>query len=155
MKKIFITTESDLRDFAFDFVKTLRGGEIIGLVGDLGAGKTTFVKYLAEALGIAKPVRSPTFIIMQIFDVPKQSSQLNISTLQNPHNPITSLVHIDAYRMKDYPEFMATGFLDYIGAPGTVIFIEWPDRVSEVRDLPGYRELRFTFQGQGREVDIV
>ncbi|MBU1180367.1 tRNA (adenosine(37)-N6)-threonylcarbamoyltransferase complex ATPase subunit type 1 TsaE, partial [Patescibacteria group bacterium] len=63
--------EKETQKIALDFAKELRGGEMILLYGDLGAGKTVFVKGLAKALGIVETVKSPTFNILKCYDIPK------------------------------------------------------------------------------------
>jgi tRNA threonylcarbamoyladenosine biosynthesis protein TsaE len=91
---------------------------VITLSGDVGAGKTTFVQAAAHALGIEEPVRSPTFIIMQIFELPIPMQ-----------GGFTRLVHIDAYRLKNASELEALGWRELIADPQNLIFIEWPEQV--------------------------
>ena len=84
---------------------------ILALYGDLGAGKTTFVRGLAEALG-HKEITSPSF---------------NYFFLYRGENP---LLHLDAYRLRtpeDYPSLM----IDEIWTPKTVFVIEWPEKLGE------------------------
>ena len=63
MKTIWLDNEQQLDAFASEFAQTLQGGEVIGLVGDLGSGKTSFVQRVAAALGVKEQVKSPTFMI--------------------------------------------------------------------------------------------
>ena len=114
------SSEKQTFNFAKKLAKTLKGGEIIGLVGDLGAGKTVFAKGLAAGLGIKKNIASPTFVIMKIYNVKSQA--LNIKRL----------VHIDAYRLKSARDLLAIGVKDYLGRPDTVSVIEWADRVKNI-----------------------
>lgn len=104
------TTHSaeETKAIAAEFVKTLHGGETIALVGDLGAGKTTFVQGLAEALG-ADGAKSPTFTLMNIYPT--------------THKTIHRLVHLDFYRVQDGTHL---GLEDYRGKD-TVILAEWPE----------------------------
>lgn len=132
MKSTTIKNLSELRAFAKKLAAELRGGEIIGLVGDLGAGKTTFVQALAEAVGVAGAVKSPTFILMQVLDAKWSGA-------------VRRLCHVDAYRLKDWSELAAIGFEDYAGASGTVALVEWADRVPELHKMPNYREITFAF----------
>lgn len=134
MKNILIKDLGALRDFAASLAKGLRGGEVIGLVGDLGAGKTTFVQALAKALGVETAVKSPTFILMQVFPTSGKS--------------VRRLCHVDAYRLKDWDELAGIGFEEYAGASETVTVVEWADRVPEVHRFPAYREITFAF-GEG------
>src|SRR3989344_4487190 len=90
---------------------------VIALIGELGAGKTTFVQKFARACGITEPVLSPTFVI-----------------LKNYQLPITNyrFIHIDAYRLKNSQELINLGINDLIADPNNVILIEWADRVSDI-----------------------
>lgn len=86
---------------------------VLGLVGPLGAGKTLFVKGLAEGLGIDPgQVASPTFVIAS--EYPLASGR--------------RLVHVDCYRIGSAAELEAAGWLDWL-APGSVLAVEWPDRL--------------------------
>jgi tRNA threonylcarbamoyladenosine biosynthesis protein TsaE len=89
---------------------------VVALSGDLGAGKTTFVQAAAAALGVAEPVRSPTFIIMQIFEIPA--------------GRFKRLIHIDAYRLKSLHELEVLGWNEIVADPENLIFIEWPEQVE-------------------------
>ena len=92
----------------------LTAGSVIGLVGDLGAGKTCFIKGLAEGLNNtpADEVTSPTFTILQEYPGP------------------APLYHFDAYRLSGSHDLEAIGFEDYVGIDGVAV-IEWADRISD------------------------
>ncbi|MFZ2681794.1 MAG: tRNA (adenosine(37)-N6)-threonylcarbamoyltransferase complex ATPase subunit type 1 TsaE [Patescibacteria group bacterium] len=102
----------DTQKIAADFAKTLKGGEFISLIGDLGAGKTTFTRGLVEALGGTVRVKSPTFTIMNEYPV--------------DFGNIKRVVHIDFYRFSDTSELEALSLEDE-RRPDTVILAEWPD----------------------------
>lgn len=131
MRTVTVKTVTELKRFAAKIAGALQGGEIIGLVGDLGAGKTTFVQALAAALGVPGAVKSPTFILMQLLNA-------------RPSGRMRTLCHVDAYRLEDWAELSAIGFSDYAGAPGVVTLVEWADRVPEMHRMPRYREITFT-----------
>ncbi len=116
----------------------LRGG-VISLSGHLGAGKTTFVKGLAEALGVAeaRDVVSPTFVRVVAFDA---------ATVGGPR-----LVHADAYRMKGAEDLLELGLAEDL-AGGAVCAIEWPEIVED--GLPGDR-LRIAIGHAGEGARIV
>lgn len=101
------------------FAKMIRGGDIILLNGDLGAGKTTFTKYVAKALGVKDEVTSPTFTIMKEY----QGKRLR-------------LLHFDMYRLEDADESTGFGFDEYVKNRdyNVVIFIEWSERVKSMLD---------------------
>lgn len=99
----------------------LRGGDIVALHGELGAGKTTLMKGIAEYFGIkADDVVSPTFTLLQVYPI------------TNYQLPITQLVHIDTYRLKDEKELVDIGIEDYLGDPETVCVIEWPEKMENL-----------------------
>jgi tRNA threonylcarbamoyladenosine biosynthesis protein TsaE len=90
----------------------LRGGEIMGLIGALGSGKTHLIKGIAAGAGADDPrsVNSPTFVII------------------NEYEGRLRIYHIDAYRLNSEAEFEMLGFDDYCG-PDTVVVIEWADKI--------------------------
>lgn len=98
-------------EIAEDFAKTFRGGEVVALCGELGAGKTVFAKGIARGLGIADTVVSPTFTIMQVYE-----GRLR-------------LYHCDMYRIGAEEELSETGFFDALADPQGVVVIEWPSRI--------------------------
>lgn len=102
----------DTQKIAADFALSLKGGEFIGLIGDLGAGKTTFVRGLVQALGGTVRVKSPTFTVMNEYPV--------------NHGAIKRVVHIDFYRFTD-PEELSALSLEDEQRPDTIILAEWPN----------------------------
>lgn len=107
----------ETKKLAKKFAKTLVGGDIVLLNGDLGAGKTTFVKWVAKALGVKDEVTSPTFTIMKEY----QSKRFKIR-------------HFDMYRLEGGDESTAFGFDEYILKKdyNVLTFIEWSERVAEI-----------------------
>lgn len=117
MKKKFITnSEQETQQIAENFAKTLKGGEVVLLTGDLGAGKTVFVKAVAEELGVIRNVTSPTFVLMQ--------------TYSTSNKKIKTLCHIDAYRIDSEKDFKSAGLDEYLYRKDTVCFIEWGEKVK-------------------------
>lgn len=98
------------------------GTVIVGLSGDLGAGKTTFSKAVAQELGVEETVTSPTFGIQ------KQYKITNLHFL----NLFEDFVHIDAYRIEDIKEVEPLRFIELFQKPKTLIFIEWPEKIASV-----------------------
>lgn len=114
MKKIYTNSEEETRREARRLAKTLRPGTIVLLYGGLGSGKTTFVKGLAEGMGVAgkEDVTSPTFVLMHIYQgkVP--------------------LYHFDLYRLESDKELEAIGFDEFLSDAGAVCCVEWPERAA-------------------------
>ena len=108
------TTETDTAAFARQLAAApaLRGA-FIELHGDLGAGKTTFVRHLLRALGISGRVKSPTYAVVEPHETP---DGLAIS-------------HFDFYRFNDPREWEDAGFRDLFAAPGLKL-AEWPDKAA-------------------------
>ncbi len=118
----------ETKKVAADLASTLRGGETVALVGDLGAGKTTFAQGFCAALGVTSPVTSPTFAIMNVYELPTLSvgSSSGFPTIRQ-------IVHLDLYRLKSSREIAALGLEEYLGRPDTVALIEWPGAVDGVQ----------------------
>ena len=121
MKKVF-KNEKETLAFAEKFAKTLRGGEVVALIGELGAGKTVFTRGLAHGLGIKERVQSPTFLLMKIYDAKTQKAAKT--------QKIKFLCHVDAYRLSNAAELADIGILDWLGRADTVTVIEWADKVA-------------------------
>ena len=112
MEKICSSLQ-ETEQLAFEFERTLKGGEVITLTGDLGAGKTTFTKGLAKAMGIKESVTSPTFTLMNQY----AGSRLK-------------LYHFDMYRIDDIDEILETGLFEFFGNKDAVCVIEWAENIS-------------------------
>ena len=116
-EKIKVSTSAEqTMAIAADFAMTLKGGEFISLIGDLGAGKTTFTRGLVEALGGSVRVKSPTFTVMNEYPVDSGN--------------IKRVVHIDFYRFTDQSELEALSLEDE-RRPDTVILAEWPNILDQ------------------------
>ncbi len=129
--KIISKSSTETAALAKKIAAQLHGGETLALIGDLGSGKTTFVKALARALGVRKPVRSPTFVLMVPYTVPRARNQVT----ENRGNLVTGqrirwLTHVDAYRVNNARDLEAIGIREYLDRTDTVTVIEWADRVK-------------------------
>ena len=91
---------------------------VFGLEGELGAGKTTFIKGFAKALGIKEKISSPTFVLHKIYKIKTNNCKL--------------LHHIDAYRLKDHRDLLPLGIKEILENPENIVLIEWPDRVEKI-----------------------
>jgi len=116
--RIIAKNQTDTKAFAKMISENLSGGDILLLEGEMGAGKTTFTKALAEHLGIKDEIVSPTFTLMNLY--------------QADFKDIKNLVHIDTYRLKDETELLGIGAEDYVGKNDTLSVIEWPEKIPEI-----------------------
>ena len=115
-----IDSEQAMKQFGERLGNALQGGEVIELVGDVGAGKTTLTKGIAQGLGIDETVQSPSFTISRVYEARDD----------------LQLVHYDFYRL-DQAGVMASDLSETAGAAGTVVVIEWAGIVGDV--LPADR----------------
>ncbi len=103
----------DLKRIAEEFIEKYGNRSIFLLYGKMGVGKTTFVKYLAEVLGIEEDVNSPTFAIINEYITNKGES----------------VFHFDCYRIKSVEEALDFGCEEYFSS-GAMCFIEWPELIE-------------------------
>lgn len=141
MKKFLSKSENDTLKFAEKFAKKLRGGEVLCLLGELGAGKTTFLKGLAQGLGINESITSPTFVLMKKYRVKKRK--------------IKSFYHFDFYRIKDPSAVLDLGFEEILQDDSSIVAIEWADKAETI--LPKRKIiLKFATKGaKKREITII
>ncbi|MAV64207.1 MAG: tRNA (adenosine(37)-N6)-threonylcarbamoyltransferase complex ATPase subunit type 1 TsaE [Candidatus Marinimicrobia bacterium] len=125
IKKSFISNSfNDTMDFGKSFSSKLDSGDILLLFGDLGSGKTTFVKGLLKGFDFKFEVTSPTFSLVNEYEASKK------------------IIHIDCYREKDINRWINIGIIDYFNSDSIVV-IEWPEILEDV--IPGYAlKLKFT-----------
>ena len=114
---------------ASKLAKYIKGGDIILLNGDLGAGKTTFVKGFAKSVGILEPVTSPTFTLLKTYET----------------NDFT-IVHVDAYRL-DGSSFEELD--DYINDEN-VIFIEWSSCLNSMEMIDSYLSIDIKYKSKNQ-----
>lgn len=140
MKQIPICSLEETGELGLKLASLIKPGMLITLSGDLGAGKTTFTKYLGKGLGVKKTINSPTFTILKIY--------------QGTSMPV---YHIDAYRLEGITQDL--GFEEYFEDDGVCV-IEWPHFIEsqlpeerlhiDITRVEGEDEKRmFTFDPKG------
>lgn len=110
MEKFITTSKTQTQKLGEELAKELRGGEIICLSGELGAGKTTFTQGLLRGLKAKGPYTSPTFVVMKKYE---------------------RVYHIDAYRIKD-TDLLELGWEEMLADKKNIIIIEWAERVRKI-----------------------
>ncbi|MDA2936231.1 tRNA (adenosine(37)-N6)-threonylcarbamoyltransferase complex ATPase subunit type 1 TsaE [Patescibacteria group bacterium AH-259-L05] len=130
MQKITTTSEKQTRALGKNLAAQCKGGEVIGLIGELGAGKTVLIKGAAQRLGIKKTITSPTFVLMKVYKVKSQKGRIKFG--QQKMAKIKNLIHVDAYRLDTSQNLVDIGLKDWLGKSNTVTVIEWADRVKDI-----------------------
>lgn len=149
LKKTLHSLE-ETKAFAQEFVEGLalwtHAATVVGLYGNLGAGKTSFTQGVALALGIPDTVNSPTFVIEKIYEIP---SNVELLTSNFSH-----LIHIDAYRLEKSEEMLRLGWAEIISNPLNLILVEWPERIADI--MPQHIQVKFEHVSENeRTVEIM
>lgn len=123
------SSEENLIQIGYDFGTKLHPGDIVVLNGELGAGKTTFVKGIAKSLGINEPITSPTYTISKLYD--------------------NKLCHVDSYRISN--EDIG---LDDLQSEGYIICVEWAQNIEDyLPDISYQVNIEYTLDG--RQIEII
>lgn len=125
MTEIPIPTVEALPEAAQRFIEALQGfapsgRSVFAFRGEMGAGKTTFIKAICEALGVRDAVNSPTFAIVNEYEAPLLPERAGLPPL---------IYHFDCYRIRTLAEALDFGFEDYMES-GRLCLIEWPENVA-------------------------
>ncbi|MDP4009366.1 MAG: tRNA (adenosine(37)-N6)-threonylcarbamoyltransferase complex ATPase subunit type 1 TsaE [bacterium] len=99
------------------YCKERQGACVVGLIGDLGSGKTAFVQAVAKSLSVRERVGSPTYVIMKPYELT---------------GIFSTLWHIDCYRTEGREDLLRLGFERMIKDPQNIIFIEWADMIKDI-----------------------
>jgi len=119
---------ADTLEAGRQFAGILQKGDVVAIRGDLGAGKTCFVKGIAQGLGIAEHITSPTFTLIHEY-----------------RGGTLPLFHVDLYRLKSADEVFQIGLEDYLDGEG-VTAIEWPEIISGI-EMPQVRRISIEITG--------
>jgi len=125
---MIINSEQEMIDFGKQFADKITGSgpveaKVIELIGDVGAGKTTFTRGLAAGLGIKEPITSPSFTISKSYALPSGKGHL---------------IHYDFYRLPD-PGLMLDDLNENLQNPDNIIIIEWGESINNL--LPNDRTI--------------
>ena len=129
---MIISSEEDLVPAAEKLLETFPGKKVFAFYGKMGAGKTTFIKVIAKALGSVDVVQSPSFAIINEYKT----------------NTRGSIYHFDFYRIRKTEEVYDIGYEDYIYS-GSYCFVEWPEIVE---DLLPEDIVKVKISGEGQRV---
>ncbi len=134
--------EKETEDKAKNFASSIKGFKnslLINLIGNLGAGKTTFVRGLIQELGFDEFVKSPTFTIVESYE----SDNLKV-------------FHFDLYRIEDDNELQAIGVEDYLTEENAITLVEWPEKSKRYFNNPDYIiELNHCDNNKKRLINII
>lgn len=125
METMEIRNESELGSVVEKAIRKLQeaprenNASVLALSGELGAGKTTFVKEFAKQLGVEEEVTSPTFVIMKLYTLSEDA-------------PYACLAHIDAYRIAHEDEMRVLHFDELLARNDTVVCIEWAENIQSL-----------------------
>ncbi len=129
-----INSTEEMIEFGKEIGSNLEGGSVLELVGDVGAGKTTFTKGLALGLGILETVQSPTFTISRVYE----GDDLTLS-------------HYDFYRLNDYG-IMKMELAENLSNPQNITVVEW---AGELADILPEKHLRLIFESISEDKRLV
>ena len=118
--------------------KKSRYAIVVGLFGDLGAGKTTITQNFGNLVGVKNIINSPTFVILKRYKLDWEGFK--------------KLIHIDAYRLNSGKELIELGFNDILKERNSIIFIEWPERIKDI--LP-YQTITIKIQHVSKNKRII
>lgn len=130
MLSVLSTSAQETKKLGENLGRRMQGGEALVLFGNLGSGKTTFVKGLARGLGCKEPIVSPTFLLAKSYP------------LHGIHRGKT-FHHLDLYRLRDRREVLELGLLEILHTKNNIVAIEWPAMARKI--LPA-RALAMKFE---------
>jgi tRNA threonylcarbamoyladenosine biosynthesis protein TsaE len=119
--------------------------KILTFSGELGSGKTTFAQEIGKLLGVGRNIVSPTFVIMKIYEVGKNSKY---------RKKFNRLIHIDAYRLGSYLELLEIGWEKLVEDKNNLIILEWPERVNGYLGENVYNIKLNHVDGQTRSIEF-
>lgn len=128
-------SEKETIKWAERWAKKLKPGSVLGLIGELGSGKTVFSRGIARGLGIPDPVTSPTFNLLQVY----QGRQ--------------KLFHFDLYRLQSQDELAQIGYEEFFFGQG-IVLVEWADKFMDLLPEKSYLVRFRHIDRNTREIEI-
>lgn len=132
--------ENKLNDLAKDFLNNLGNKNTVCLYGNLGTGKTSFVKSVAKNLGVQEEVTSPTFTIQKTYKL--------------SHKKYKQLIHIDLYRIENPKEIEILKLEETVKDKNNLVFIEWAEKIDSHLEDPFVRVNIFYLDENSRDFEI-
>lgn len=133
-------SESEMLELGHTIAPSLTPSTIVTLTGTLGAGKTTLVRGILQALGVTHTITSPTFTLINEYPCATQD--------------ITRIAHIDTYRLESEADLLAIGITDYLNDPHTLTLIEWPEKITSLLEGRSFVAITIDHTETGRIVTI-
>ena len=118
----------NIREAARQFISQMDGRTVFAFYGQMGAGKTTFIKAVCEEMGVSDVITSPTFAIVNEYSVEPSALHPSPTTL---HPSPSTIYHFDFYRIHRLEEVYDMGYEEYFYS-GSPCFIEWPELIEEL-----------------------
>jgi tRNA threonylcarbamoyladenosine biosynthesis protein TsaE len=134
------TSAEETRGVGRSIGQTLGPGDVVLLQGDLGAGKTTLTKGIADALGVAEEIQSPTFTVVAEYPAPGLGPQC-------------WLVHVDLYRLAGARDLASIGLEEALDRDDAVVVIEWPEHSAQAA-LGAQMLVHFKGTGDERTITV-
>ena len=135
MQEYLTHSEAETEQAGADFARALPDGKVVAMYGELGSGKTAFVRGMARGMGLTCRVSSPTFTIVNEYEGPRE------------------LIHFDMYRISGWEDLYSTGFFDYMDA-GTILAVEWSENIENALPEHSIRVSFSRLSDNQREIDI-
>lgn len=129
MNRLITKSAKETRELGTKLAKEYQNGAILALMGDLGAGKTTFAAGFAKGLGIKSKLISPTYILIREYQLYSQS--------------YAKLYHIDLYRLENQQQILDLGLKDIFDNPKNIVLIEWAEKLI---NLPRKHLIKINFE---------
>lgn len=144
VEKYTTNSEEETLELGRKFAERLKAGDVVAIEGDLGSGKTEFIKGIGEYFNVEDTVNSPTFTIMNHYTGTLDGEEIDI-------------FHIDLYRIENEKELAEIGFDECIHSPEYIKLIEWPNKAGDRINNLNYKIIINTDEDDEvrREIEIL